>query len=552
MNLIDENEEKEQAENKKKTLKIILISIAVLVVLAIVIIIFSVVKNNNTLKLQINQKNVELQSDLVLMADKKNILVENGQIYISVRKLVATLGGEYYNDEYKNKGEDPTKCHIKAANNSNEYTSYISNSSQIYKTIMLNVQDDEVAGENNTVNNTKNTTKKDDQETEKTVTYEYFNIENGVKYVNGEIYASSDAVELGFNVQIQYNEKNKTISIYTLDALEQIASNNVNLAVVGNDCEYYNKKLLKYGLVLIKNSDGDYGIANYYNYQDGNYIVSCKYSDIRFCESSETVVVTTSSDSKQGILKLDLVNKNKADTKIEPKYQMIKLISEEENLYLVKENYKFGIIKQTGDDISVVLKTEYQKIGIDEEPYDDMENKYIISKKYIPIKIGDKWGIATTDGKIAINPQYLGIGCNLGESGSGDPVIILPKLMGSSDSIVVLTSYDEESKRKLYSVIDVQSKTKVGNVDASEIYSKYDNGKRNYFMKFTDSETGKEITSLNIYYNYGHKENTNNNTNNNNNINNNTNNNNNTSNNTSNNTNSISTNETNNARQQYK
>ena len=133
MNLIDENEEKEQAESKKKILKIILISIAVLVFLAIILIVFSVVKNNNTLKLQINGKNAELQSGFVLMADKKNILIENGQMYISVRKLVSALGGEYYNDEYKNKGEDTTKCYIKTSTNSNEYTSYISNSSQIYK-----------------------------------------------------------------------------------------------------------------------------------------------------------------------------------------------------------------------------------------------------------------------------------------------------------------------------------------------------------------------------------------------------------------------------------
>ena len=508
MNLIDENEEKEQAESKKKTLKIILISIAVLVVLAIIIIIFSVVKNNNTLKLQINEKNVELQNGFVLMADKKNVFMENGQIYISVRKLVSTLGGEYYNDEYKNKGEDTTKCYIKTSTNSNEYTSYISNSSQIYKAAILNVQDEESS--DNTNNTTKNNTKKDDADVEKTVEYEYFNIENGVKYIDGEIYASKEAIELGFNVIMAYNEKNKTISIYTLDALETIAAKNVNLAVIGDNCEYYNKKLLKYGLVLIQNSAGDYGIANYNNYQEGNYIVSCKYSNIRFCESSGTVIVTTSEDCKQGILKLDLINLEKADTKIEPKYQLIKLISEEENLYLVKENNKYGVIRLNGDDISVVLKTEYQKVGIEEEPYDDMENKYIIADKYIPIKIDGKWGIATTDGKIAINPQYLGIGCNLGKAGSGDPVIILPKLIYNSDVIVFLISYNEETQRRLYAIIDVQSKSKVKNKECSEIYSKYDNGKRNYYMKFTNSEDGTVISSVNIYNNYGEKESNNN------------------------------------------
>ena len=486
MNLIDENEEKEQAESKKKILKIILISIAVLVFLAIILIVFSVVKNNNTLKLQINGKNAELQSGFVLMADKKNILIENGQMYISVRKLVSALGGEYYNDEYKNKGEDTTKCYIKTSTNSNEYTSYISNSSQIYKASMLMAQDEEAS--DNTNNTTQNKTKKDDSDVEKTVEYEYFNIENGVKYIDGEIYASKEAIELGFNVIMTYNEKNKTISIYTLDTLETVAAKNVNLAVIGDNCEYYNKKLLKYGLVLIQNRAGDYGIANYNNYQEGNYIVSCKYSNIRFCESSGTVIVTTSEDGKQGILKLDLVNLEKADTKIEPKYQLIKLISEKENLYLVKENGRYGVIKLSGDEITTVIKTEYQKIGID---------------KYIPLKIDNKWGLATTEGKVIINPQYYGIGCNLGKVGSGDPVIILPKLIEDSDGIVFVTTQTEEVK--LYSVIDIKTGTKVGNQEASEIYSKFDNNQRKYYMKITDITTGTVIGSINIYNVYGKK-----------------------------------------------
>ena len=500
MNLIDENEEKEQAESKKKTLKIILISIAVLVVLAIVIIIFSVVKNNNTLKLQVNDSSVNLQSGLVLMSDSKNVLIENDQIYLSVRKLVSTLGGEYYNDEYKNKGEDTTKCYIKM---SNEYTSYISNSSLIYKAVVVDdIADDDVNNQN-TTNQSKNNTKKDEENTEKTIEYEYFNIDNGVKYIDGEIYASQEAIELGFNVIMGYNAKNKTISIYTLDALEKIAGQNVNLAVVGDDCEYYNKKLLKYGLVLIRNSDGDYGIANYNDYQEGNYIVSCKYSKIRFCESSSTIIVTTSDDSKQGILKLDLVNKNKADTKIEPKYDLIKLIDEKNDLYLIKENGRYGVIKLSGDEITTVIKTEYQKIGIDGELYDEMDNKYIIDDKYIPIKIDNKWGLATTEGKVIINPQYYGIGCNLGKVGSGDPVIILPKLIEDSDGIVFVTTQTEDVK--LYSVIDVKTGTKVGNQESSEIYSKFDNNQRKYYMKITDVATGTVIGNINIYNVYGKK-----------------------------------------------
>ena len=57
--------------------------------------------------------------------NKKPYTDENGEIYFSIKKLSYILGVDYYNDEYKSKGEDPTKCYIKTEN---EYTSFISNS----------------------------------------------------------------------------------------------------------------------------------------------------------------------------------------------------------------------------------------------------------------------------------------------------------------------------------------------------------------------------------------------------------------------------------------
>ncbi len=498
MNLINENEEKEQVEKKKKTLKIIIGVIVALVFIAIAIVVFSTIKNKNTLKLQVNDKSASIPDGLFLMSDSKNLAMENGQIYISVRKLVSVLGGgiEYYNDEYKNKGEDTTKCYIKT---SNEYTSFLSNSSQIYKAVVY----DEPQETGNTSNNITNqsSSKKNNEEKQKITEYEYFNIENGVRYINGEIYASQDAIKLGFNVIISYDQSQKQVKIYTLDAIETKVANVVKLAVIGDDCSYTNKKLLKYGLVLIRNNDGDYGIANYNNYQEGNYLVSCKYSNIRFCESTSTIVVTTSYDGKQGILKLDLVNKDKADTLIEPRYQVIKQMDESLDLYLIKENGRYGIIDISGDNINVVLKSEYQQIGIDGDYlYSDMDNKYVINDKYIPVKIDDKWGIVSIQGKLLISPQYQGIGCNLGETGSGDGVIILPKLVNGVDAIVFLTTVQEQTK--LYSMVNVQTGAKIG-IEANEIYSKYEDNQRNYYLKI--NVNGAVQKNLNIYNLFGSK-----------------------------------------------
>lgn len=500
MNLIDENEEIEQNQNKKKMVKIIIISIAVLILIAIILLVYSTVKKNNTLKLQINEKNIDIPAGLLYMSDEKNIYVdENNKIYISVKKLSSLLDVEFYNDEYKNKGEDTTKCHIKT---SNEYTSYISNSSQIYKAIIVDEQQE--TGTDTTTNKTvsnKTASNNKEENIKKVTEYEYFQIENGVKYIDGEIYASQDAIELGFNVELSYDQSTKTVKIYTLDALESVASKIVKNAVIGDNCSYSNKKLLKYGLVLIQNTEGKYGIANYYNYSESDYVVSYQYSDIRFIESSSTLIVTTSEDGKQGVLKLDLNNQGKAETKIKPNYQLIKKMDENSELYLVKENGKYGIIKLVGDEIDVVLKSEYQQIGLEDKLYEDMDNKYIISGKYIPVKIDNCWGIVSIEGTILIIPQYFGIGCNLGETelGSGDGVIILPELVDGNDGIVFLTDVENQ----LYSIINIKNGEQIG-FPANEIYSKYENNTRNYYMKFSATQ-GAAMRNVDIYKVFGRK-----------------------------------------------
>lgn len=515
MNLINENEEKVQDEKKKNTLKIIIILIAVFIVLAIILTIIFIVKDKNTLKLQIDNTNRNIQSGLVLMDtnNPKEIYVENDQIYLSVKMLASILGKseyEYGNGEEKIKNEDKTKCQIKTKG---ETTSYISNSSEIYKSVSVeDISEDD--NENNTISNSNSNDDDDKYISE----YEYFNIENGVKYVNEEIYASTSAIELGFNVSMGYDAKTKTITIMTLNELENIAKKKVTTAVIGDDCKYYNKKLLKYGLTLVKNNDNKYGIVDYINYQDGNYVASPRYSYIRFCEDSNTIIITDAENNKQGIMKLNLETRDKAETKIEPKnYDLIKQIDDEQDLYLIKQSKRYGVIKIEHDTISTILKSNYQKIGIDtDSSYEYMDNKYIINNKYIPIKQDDKWGLASINGNIIISPQYYEIGCDLGDESSGDPVIILPKLIDGSDGIVFMTSQKNKdvgdsnasSNVDKYSIVNIQTKQRVETPDAVEIYSKNDGNHRKYFLKFVDQVTGDKHP-INIYDAYG-KGNTNN------------------------------------------
>lgn len=507
MNLIDENVERESEEKQKRIIKIIIGTIITLIVIVLMILVYSAAKKKNTFKLSVDNETKVFKSDMFLMADKKNLYVsENGEIYLSVRNIANLLNVEYFNDEYKGKGEDVTKCCIKTGN---EFTSYIAGSPNIYK-----VRDNKAKNEEILKSISKGNSDSKDVIMPNDYEYEYFSIEDGVRYIDNEIYASKKAVELGFNVIIDYDSKNKSIKIYTLDGLMKLAGNKVGSIVVTDEIDYYNKKLLKYGLTLIRNSNNDLGITRYDNYQEGNHLISCKYSDIKFIESLGCFIVTTSDTKEQGILKIDLNGNDSVKTLVDPKYQEINQLTEDGTIYVIKENERYGLIKIVEDDnsevkTSAVLKTEYQTIGISNySEYEEMTNKYLINGKYIPVKRDDKWGVVALDGTIIVIPQYDVIGCNISESGK--PVICIPNLKEEVDAIVFGTIVNETEENQnsrsnketkyMYSMINSATKSKIG-YDAMEIYSSYQNNKKNYIMKIETQD--KAVYRINIYEAYG-------------------------------------------------
>ena len=504
MNLIDENIEKESEEKQKKITKIIIISIAVLLAIVVMILLYSAIKKKNTLTFAVNGQKTSFNTSLFLMADKKNFKKsENGEIYISVRELTNILGDEvgYFNDEYNGKGEDVTKCHIKT---DNEYTSYISGSSTIYKVRDNKAKNDELRKKNN--NNNNNNIQEEILLSD--IEYEYFTIDNGVIYENNEIYATKSAIELGFNVKIDYNEKNKTVNVMTLNGLTQRATDVIGASVVSNDIEYYNKKLFKYGYALVKSASGDYGIQDFESYQEGNYVLSCKYSDIKFIEGLSCLIVTTSEKNEKGILKLD-INTANVSTLVDPVYQDISQIADDGSLYAIRQSDKYGLLKIADDKADTILKCEYQTIGINEySDYEEMKNRYLIDGKYIPIKRDNKWGIATIEGKVAINPQYDKIGCNIGEGGR--PAICVPNLINGVAGIIFgslpaaqdpNTNNNNEEVKYTYSIINAETKQKIG-LDAAEIYSTYINNEREYIIKIIASDgTPHRINIYDAYSN---------------------------------------------------
>ncbi|MBP3502312.1 MAG: WG repeat-containing protein [Clostridia bacterium] len=484
MTLIDEQEIIYEQEKRKKILKTLIRAIIFLILLGIILLVYISTKDLKKLKVLIDgnpQNNIE--EGLVLKNEQGNIVKENEQIYISVQKLSTLLNCQYYNSEYKKKGEDKTKCQIRIQN---EYTSYISNSNKIYKVIVNKKEES-----NQSNDKTKNTNNKQEidlniNESEKE--YEYFLLNDNVKYVNDIIYASEDAIETGFNVSISYDSKKNTISIYTLDYLETLAKSKRNDIVSSTEYDYINKRLLKYGMSIVKDSEGNLGVGSYTNEQKlDSYVASCKYSSIKFNESTKTLSVVTSNDNQKCILYLNL-DKQEVEKSITSQYDDIKEVDNNFEYFLIEDDEKYGIINKEG---KVIIYPLFEEIGIDENAYTDISNKYIINDKYIPVKQNGLWGLYDIEGKKLIDPQYQNIGCPISQSGEG--VVFVPNVKENVNGIVFL--YNKEDS--LYGLYNAETGEKMA-ISLSEVFKKIEDGNENYYINYVIDKVNSITHTINV------------------------------------------------------
>lgn len=440
MNLL-ENEEFIQKKKKSRTIMtIIIVMIILLLITCGVLLYFMYEIQKNTLKLSIDNKSTNFDSDMFVF--------EGENIYINIKEFAILMGYETHNSEYKDRySEDTTKCYI---SDSNENASYILNSNTIYK---------------------KATNNED---------YEYFELEEPVKYINDELYVIKEGMEIGANCFIQYNSNNNLINVISLqNIVNQYAAKFTNSAIADEKADFNNKKALRYGLVVVKSADEHYGVYN----SKGQEIIGTKYSSISFKEDSQEFTVKT-DEGKMGILSADGI------TKIEPNYDEIKQISKELNYYLVSNNKKYGIINQNGN---IVVYLEYSQIGIDESkfPSNDIENPYILFDNCIPVKRDNKWGILDINGKQILPLEYDEIGCIAGTQNdkSNNNVLIIPQY----EAIVV-------GKEKKYSIVNSLGEVYVPMV-LNSVYSITTSGEDKFYMTFTISveENGKKVDKVETY-----------------------------------------------------
>ena len=433
------NNQSEDQAKTKKIMKIIGVFIFLLFIACIALVVAIYYIQYTQLKVNLDGK---LNNKL------KDILIFEGEeIYVPIRAFAEYVGYQSSNGGYKQYTEDITKCYVECAN---EVATFSLNSNKIYKIVLEN-------GSNDT---------------------EYYEISKPIKIINNQLCTTIEGARIAFNIAMSYNTQTNTISINTLPYLVNIFTERFqNAGISDKDASFSNQKALLYNMIVVKNTDGHYGVYSL----DGKEILGTKYAKVKFIESTQEFIVTT-LENKVGIMLHD------SSTKISPEYDDIKQIDKDSGLYLVKNNNKYGVINSKQ---SIVVYLEYDQIGINNSLYKtDIENQYLLYSKCIPARQNNKWCLFDVTGRKLTELIYDDLGCSVGNKASGDQnannVLLIPQYEG----IVVKTG-------DVYGLIDSDGKLLIQNVLTS-FYSITSSGETTYYMT-TDTQKLNVIEYIKKY-----------------------------------------------------
>lgn len=461
MSLIDENFS--NSGNSKKILTICIVAIIILIFIITGLLAYVTMIGGNKVKLYVDNKEYKASNYLISKDDV---------FYIGVEELSKMIPSNGYNFKVgTTEGEDTNKCYV---TNGDESTFFEVDSNQIYKILA------------------------DTNETE------YYTLDHPViKDDNGIIRIPIDAAKIAMNVMISVNKN--TYRISSIGALKNYYSNAsasktfyTDDSIVW-DTNFSNDKLLKEGLVIVKDSTGKLGIAKVSTSSDKkkktttvvtSAVVSPKYDSIRYVEKYSQLIVEV--DGKKGIVKLDKDNFS-VETLVSPQYEDISQINDE--LFLVSESSvvsekdrnkvkKYGIVKLVDEEEEYVLPVEYDAIGIDisKFPNNGLTNQYIIYDNLIPVQKNGLWGLVNLKGKVVIKLEYTGLGC-IGTKLSSN-VLLVPE----ADSAIVVR------KDNNYGIITKTNRVIYKNV-LSRVYKENVDGKEQYSIIYND----EKLNLLNEY-----------------------------------------------------
>lgn len=422
-----------QKKTKMSTIIAVLIVITIIVVIGII---FAMLQfTEKELSVVIDGKIVNVSNDTFLFT-------EDGKIYVSIRDIAPLVGYDPHNGEYKIDVEDPNKMYVEAIAGT-ETTSFYLNSTTISK-VAPNTSND----------------------------YENIVIKEPVTMNNGKMYVSHDGFVVGFNSLFGYDKDTNRITIQTLPNLvEQYSAKVTDYGYSKISEEFNNQKALIYGMIVAsKDTNSKFGVIS----MNGTEIISPRYNEIKFVESTGEFIITNSSQ-KVGIAY------NNGKTKITVAYDEINVIDSTLGLYLVKSNNKYGVINSSE---ATVLHVEFDQIGVDTSKFqsDNINNQYILYGKIIPAKSNGKWVLFNIEGKRINNNEYDELGYIVGNS--KDKIGNNALTIGETKTIIV-------GKDKLYGGVDVKGNELI-QIMFNGICSKTVSGQTSYYILFNGQEYDAE------------------------------------------------------------
>lgn len=447
--LIDSDEFEQKSKNDKLIkLLIILIVIFSIISMAVAGAIYYTMKNPNEKIAYIDGvKMVGLAEIIDMQKDEQG----NTKMYFPIRKLASFLNKsnpDYkyvdYGGDYETKSEDINKCYI--TREKVEVTLYSNNSKKIYKKSLANGNSE----------------------------YEVFTIDEDV-FLNKDnvLYTSTDGIEQGYNVVIDYEDKTKKINIYTLDYIvekqnEKLAKKTFdNYGNVSIDTENFNNtKSLFENKAIVNIEKKKYGLLDL---SKNKFILEPKYDNITYL--AETKCFLAKSNDKLGIL--DVNGKKKLDLA----YEQIISMGQDSGLYVVKKNKLYGVVDENGKNI---IYPQYDQIGIDVKNFtnNDVKNGYLLLDTLIPVKKGNLWALFDKKGKMVSEDfKYTEIGCSKIKSAANKyPVLQIP------EKNLIVVKFDS----KYYGFMDISGNDKDIPSIIDEVYIKVIDEKKYYYISYYD------------------------------------------------------------------
>lgn len=426
MNLIEESFQAKEEKKKKMTTKIILGAIIVVVLVIIGIVSYLMYVQSTILRLTIDGQSNEQVKQLL-------VFEEDGTIYVPIKEIASYLGYDSFNGEYSDRSESQSKCYVQSKDGT-EVANFTLGSDTIYKLDLTQNNGD----------------------------YEYVQIKNPVKAINGVLYTTTEGMQEAFNVSFSYDQEANRITIFTLPYLVQFYTPYVLDYGYAEISEVFaNQKAILDGMLVVAN-DRAMGVVN----TDGTSVLEAQYDNITYLPNIGDFLVE--SNGKVGVL-----SKN-GQTKVDIIYDSITLMDSNAGLYIASRDKRYGVIDTNG---VIKIYIENDQIGIDISKFtqNNIKSKYLLADNLIPVKKGDYWGLFDKNGNQVVDFEYDSFGYVASNSRDAYSLLVIP------DYNVIVAGRDDK-----YTLLNSSGEMLFGLV-ADDIYMTISGGEKHYWISVNDN-----------------------------------------------------------------